>query len=434
MATEPHGTTKHELPHGPDFVEMPQPTAAPLVLSLGMAMLAAGMITGPAFLIVGGVVLLYGLGMWISQLLPGKGHMHEALVALDKRARPVQRDFGGVQELRPGMPGHRVRLPERVHPISAGIKGGLVGGLFLPIPAVLWVKMTGHSLWFPVNLLAGMALPGVAEMDLEEFHMSLLLVGLLIHVTTSLILGMIYGVLLPTLPPIPQGMAWGALLAPLLWTGATYTLMAMVNPALHNGVSWSWFIVSQFIYGVVMTLVVTQATGLKPGVRGALGGLLGGALMPAPALIWSLGTGRGFWYPANLLAGMVVSGHNNPSAPEMREFHADLLAVAMVMHVALAVGFGVACALLLPRLRPISSPFAWGALLMPMLWTAASYSLMGVVNPVLQEKVDWPWFIVSQFVFGVVSAIVVLRSEQIAVPPAGGGVAGEQGQAGWVAG
>ena len=29
-----------------------------------------------------------------------------------------------------------------------------------------------------------------------------------------------------------------------------------------------------------------------------------------------------------------------------------------------------------------------------------SFRLMGVVNPLLQQRVDWPWFIVSQFVFG----------------------------------
>src|SRR5205823_6627099 len=139
-------------------------------------------IMGPVFLIVGGVVLLYGLGMWISHLLPGRGHMHEALVEPSKRPKPVKRALGGVQEMRPGMPGYRVRLPEKVHPISAGIKGGLVGGLVLPIPALLWVWFSNHSIWFPVNLLAGMALPGVADMDLEAFHMSLFLVGMFIHV------------------------------------------------------------------------------------------------------------------------------------------------------------------------------------------------------------------------------------------------------------
>jgi hypothetical protein len=46
---------------------------------------------------------------------------------------------------------------------------------------------------------------------------------------------------------------------------------------------------------------------------------------------------------------------------------------------------------------------------------------MGVVNPVLQDRVDWVWFVVSQFVFGVTAAVVVLRSEMVHIPPAGRG-------------
>src|SRR2546430_2569891 len=107
MASEPHETT-----HGNDSVEMPEPTVPPLGLSVGMAMLAAGMIAGPAFLLVGVVVLLFGLGLWIRNLLPGKGHIHEALAEPAKRPQPIRPVVGKVQELRPGMPGYRVRLPE----------------------------------------------------------------------------------------------------------------------------------------------------------------------------------------------------------------------------------------------------------------------------------------------------------------------------------
>ncbi len=46
---------------------------------------------------------------------------------------------------------------------------------------------------------------------------------------------------------------------------------------------------------------------------------------------------------------------------------------------------------------------------------------MGIVNPLLQERVDWPWFIASQFVFGLAAAIVVVRSEKVYIPPAGRG-------------
>ena len=74
-----------------------------------------------------------------------------------------------------------------------------------------------------------------------------------------------------------------------------------------------------------------------------------------------------------------------------------------------------------PRLPAIPGPIAWGGLVLPLLWTGISYRLMGVVNPVLQDRVDWAWFIVSQFVFGVAAAVVVLRSEKIHILPAGRG-------------
>ena len=87
----------------------------------------------------------------------------------------------------------------------------------------------------------------------------------------------------------------------------------------------------------------------------------------------------------------------------------------------MSVVFGLIYVFLLPRLRPISGPLAWGGLLLPLLWTGLSFSLMGVVNPLLQRLVDWPWFVLSQFVFGVVAAIVVDRSEKIYIAPAGRG-------------
>jgi hypothetical protein len=85
-------------------------------------------------------------------------------------------------------------------------------------------------------------------------------------------------------------------------------------------------------------------------------------------------------------------------------------------------------------LPAVPRPLAWGGLVLPLLWTGTSYGLMGVVNPALQGKVSWPWFVVSQFVFGVAAAVVVLRSETIHIPPAGRGpdrvadfVAGDEG-------
>jgi hypothetical protein len=424
MASESHSPPPPEGPAAPDSVEMHRPTAAPFVLALGLTLAAAGVALGPTFIIVGVSVLIAGLAVWVGQLLPGRGHVHEALTEPAHRPPAVTAAPGGVEQLRPGLPGYRLRLPEQVHPISAGLKGGLAGGLAMPLPALLWGLFSGHGLFYPVNLLAGMVLPGVGRMtvpELEQPHASLLLVAIVIHVVLSAVLGLIYGVLLPTLPEVPRPIAWGGLLMPILWTGVSYVAMDVANPALPEMVSWPWFILSQFVYGITMPAVVLGAKRLPAVLAGVIGGLVGGTAMAVPALLWAAASGHGLWYPVNLLAGMVLLGPGHLEATELGRFHAQWFLAAAVIHAVLSVGFGILFALVSPRLPPIPRPVAWGGLVLPLIWTAVSYALMGIANPVLQERVDWPWFVVSQFVFGVTAAVVVLRSETIHIPPAGRG-------------
>jgi hypothetical protein len=401
-------------------VEMPRPTAAPLIVGLGTTLLVGGFALGPVLGLVGGVILVCGIGAWIASLLPGRGHAFEAITG---EAPAITARVGTVERLVLGMPGYRIRLPEKVHPISAGVKGGLFGGLVMPLPALIYALLSGHGIWYPLNLLAGMVMPGVGRMGGEElgkFNFTLFAVGAVVHVTMSATLGLLYGVLLPTLPDIRKPLAWGGALMPVFWTAVTFTFMAVVNPALNNGVNWPWFIASQFIFGIVAALVFIRLQHRLPAPAvGLCAGLVGGLLMPIPAVLWSLASGYGLWYPANLLAGMVRRGMDHLTIEQLMQFNSDWLVTAVVIHVVMSIGLGLAYGILLPRLRPIPGPFVWGGVLMPILWTAASYSLMGVVNPLLQGRVNWPWFVASQFVFGVVAAIVIVRSEQILVPPAG---------------
>jgi hypothetical protein len=308
----------------------------------------------------------------------------------------------------------------------------------MPVPALLWGILSGHGPWYPVNLLAGMVLPGIGDMpvaELEQFRPVVLVVAAVIHAVMSVVFGLIYGVLLPTLPDLPKPFAWGGLLLPLLWTAVSFVLMQTVNPVLDAGVSWPWFIGSQFVFGIVAAAVVSRSGRRTPVAVGLLGGLAGGLVMPLPAMLWGLLNGHGVWYPVNLLAGMVWPGLSGRAAEELHHFHPDWFLAAVAVHVLLSAAFGLVYGLLLPRLRPIPGPIAWGGLLMPLLWTGIGYGLMGVVNPILQQQVSWPWFVVSQFVFGVTAAVVVVRSETIHIPPAGRGpdrasdfVAGQGGE------
>jgi hypothetical protein len=412
-----------EDPHGP--IEMPRPTAWPMVVAVGVALALGGGATSYAMMIVGAVILILGIGGWIAQLRQGQGHTHEERVEPSQRPETVTPRPGTVQQLAAGVPGYRLRLPVTVHPTSAGVWGGVVGGLLMPLPALTWSLASGHGLWYPVNLLAGMVLPGMEEMSvlaLEEFRPGLLLAAIVIHAVFCVVLGLCYGVLLPTLPEVPAAVAWGGLLMPILWTAVSFGTMRFVNPVLAAGVDWPWFIASQFVFGIVSATVFLTARGRLPELAaGLFGGLVGGLVMPAPALLWALMTGWGIWYPVNLLVGMIVPGLGQLPPAQLQAFDPTWFLIAVAIHTALSLAFGLAYPLILPRLPPIPGPLAWGGLIMPLLWTGTSYGLMGVANPALRERVNWPWFIVSQFVFGVAAAIVVVRSEKIAIPPAGHG-------------
>lgn len=432
--------TQEAPPHDRQTVEMPRPNVWPMVLGLGIVLLAAGVALHLAFLAAGIVIFIAGLSGWIGQLLPGRGHHHEAMVEPERRAKPVEAVTGMVEQLHPGRAGYRFQLPEKIHPISAGVKGGLLGGLVMPLPALAYGMISGHGILYPVNLLAGMVMPGVDNMkitELEQFHLTLFVVGVLIHAVNSAVFGLLYGVLLPTLPEIPRPLAWGGLLMPLLWSATAFSFMGDINELLRQDVSWPWFILSQFVFGAAAALVVVQVRS-HPGrgsewgaiPAGILGGIAGGILMPIPAVLWSLANRHGIWYPVNLLAGMVVPGMADLPLAELQDFRGDWLAKALAIHAVLSVGFGLVYGLLLPKLPTIPASVAWGGMLMPLLWTATAYSLMGVVNKVLQEYVNWPWFIVSQFVFGIVAAVVVHRSEQMPVPPLTGQREEETGRQG----
>lgn len=274
-------------PAGPT-VEMPKPTLAPLLLSLGLGLVGAGVATSPAFLVLGGLLFVIGLVGWVGELLPGRGHAHEPVAG--PAPDPVAARPGTVEELVPGAAGYRFRLPEKMHPVSAGLKGGLAGGVVMTLPALAWGLLTGHGIWFPVNLLAGTLLPGVDAMpvpELEQFSPVLLAIGVVMHAAMSATIGLAYGVLLPTLPTDRGHLIAGGVVLPLLWTGLSYGLMGVANPVLQQHVNWYWFAASQVVFGLTAAIVVVRSEKLfvPPAGPGARQGEASGPIRAAALLL-----------------------------------------------------------------------------------------------------------------------------------------------------
>ncbi|MFI4876846.1 MAG: hypothetical protein ACIALR_15955 [Blastopirellula sp. JB062] len=240
-----------------DAIVMPRATAWPMVLAAGVGLIALGIPTNLIFSLVGLGVALTALFGWFGQLLSDQAEIEEPLVAPQLRAQPIRPSHKRV--LSP-TPGQRLELPEKVHPYSAGVKGGLAGGAVMAIVASLYGLLSGRGLWYPINLLAAMILPHFADdtaVELSQFSLAALVVGVVLHTVTSLLVGLFFGVLLPTLPSSP--VFWGGIVGPLLWSAGIYGFMGVLNPVMSQFVSWPWFIASQFAFGIVMGSVVVRS-------------------------------------------------------------------------------------------------------------------------------------------------------------------------------
>jgi hypothetical protein len=244
----------------PRAIALPASTVWPMVLALGLTLTFAGLVTNVLVSGVGVVLaLVAGIGWW-RQVFPTPRHALVPLEQPGERARPITPARAAVDRLRAGEAGHRVRVPVEVQPISAGVAGGLVGGAAMAVVAVGYGFVVQQSPWYPINLLAAVAMPGMAAAglaELRQFSLPALILGIVAHGLISMLAGLLYAVMLPMLPR--RHMLWGGLVAPLLWTGGLWAVLGVVNPALAARVDWSWFVVSQIAFGLAAGFWVSRA-------------------------------------------------------------------------------------------------------------------------------------------------------------------------------
>jgi hypothetical protein len=188
-------------------------------------------------------------------VLPAERH---ETVAVEEREVPVLTRHPRVARAEPitGAP-HRARLPLEIYPVSAGVKGGLAGSVATAICAVGYGAVRQHSVFYTINLLAAGFFPGMeSTKDLAAFHADAFVIASLIHLSLALLVGLLYGAMLPMVPRRPILLA--GVVAPLLWTGIIHSFLGVANPVMNSRIDWPWFVVSQMAYGIVAGIVVTK--------------------------------------------------------------------------------------------------------------------------------------------------------------------------------
>src|SRR5205807_10287943 len=96
---------------------------------------------------------------------------------------------------------------------------------------------------------------------------------------------------------------------------------------------------------------------------------------------------------------------------EIAAFHLGTLLIAIPIHLMTSLFVGLLYGAMLPMLP--RRPILLGGFIAPILWSGLIHSILGIVNPVLNRRIDWFWFVLSQVGFGIVAGIVVSRHEPV---------------------
>lgn len=157
-----------------------------------------------------------------------------------------------------------LRIPAEVYPYSAGIKGGLLGGLAMIPVALIYGMISGHGIWYPVNLIAATFIPAWQHANLAllaQFSPSGLLIGLLTHLVMSVLLGFLFAVMMPALPRTP--LFWAFVIGPCLWAGALYAGLPLFNPIMAQYVDLPSFAIANIVYSLVLGLSVARTRKIR---------------------------------------------------------------------------------------------------------------------------------------------------------------------------
>jgi hypothetical protein len=150
---------------------------------------------------------------------------------------------------------------------------------------------------------------------------------------------------------------------------------------------------------------------IYPVSAGIKGGLAGSVAMAALAMLYGLLSGNGIWYPINLLAAGFFPAAMTQTTAEIAAFHLKALLIAIPIHLITSLLVGLLYGATLPMLP--RRPILLGGFIGPIVWSGLIHSILGIVNPVLDKRIDWFWFVLSQVGFGLVAGIVVSRQERV---------------------
>jgi len=137
------------------------------------------------------------------------------------------------------------------------------------------------------------------------------------------------------------------------------------------------------------------------------GGFAGSIAMAVLACAYGVLKAGSIWYPINLLAASVYAQSLKMGSERLYSFHADSFLIALGIHAVVSTLVGILYGAMLPMFA--RRPIILGGMIAPVLWSGLIYTMLGLLNPMLESHINWYWFVASQLAFGVVAGLVVVR-------------------------
>jgi hypothetical protein len=95
----------------------------------------------------------------------------------------------------------------------------------------------------------------------------------------------------------------------------------------------------------------------------------------------------------------------------LKLFNSKALIAAIIGHGGISMLVGMLYAVTLPMF-PRRAPL-WAGIMAPIFWSGLVAASLELINPLLNERINWPWFVVCQLGFGLVGGFVIARSQHI---------------------
>jgi hypothetical protein len=238
-----------------EIIEMPAPTAWPIILAFGLTLVFAGFVTSPSVSLLGAILAISGGVGWFRDVLPHEKHESVSAIETALQVSTNRPRVAAVEWMTKEL--HRARLPLEVYPIRAGVKGGVAGAVAMAVLAVMYGIISGRGMWYAINVLAAGFFPGRHPYaQIGAFQWDSLLIASALHLLVSLSVGLLYGATLPMLPRHP--ILLGGLITPILWSSLVHSFVELIDPILNQRIDWSWFVLSQVGFGIVAGIVVSR--------------------------------------------------------------------------------------------------------------------------------------------------------------------------------